>query len=570
MKMRGPSVEISFEDFKTIFKKHLDKIRKSPSGDKNTRYFRSTTGEADNLHNIPIRGGSGESGGGYFIANFHADNGGIYPIYCKVFNPSSIYSSAVEISGLVTEACISAKSVNQSPLIPTFVRNYGVLAGNHPESMDFYNPGKTKYVKHIYENMVVKTPVYIFNEYFNEVDDIGMLDTKGSAMPFCKFARLNKDERILGRLVYRTLLTIKEMHNRGIYHNDLHCNNIMVVKTQMKDEYDVRIFDWDFGFSAECMPPKEGQKDYCGDINDCYSRRDYWDIIRFITSLPITKEQFSKMMSGNEKLAGDIGFFLENKSLPQDDFFNGIAKVGASIGSAQEVIDSFNPSYVSPSDDLFAGGIRERDKEAIVVNRVSDQVIPDKDKKKTLTENIRRLVREQMDILKREKEEKEEQREREEEENKERMDIDKVVGIIRDSVLPKYITEKFVFSEGSRRLLNNIIDELPERFDELEFKDHPFEKLETSLKMGNTYKGLLKLKMSPEKAYIATIIFIILITCYEMDRIDDDEYEDFLDENDSEDLRFITNGYIKYAFENDKLSSIGAEQLLGSPLDSFL
>jgi serine/threonine protein kinase len=357
MKMKAiSSVDMPFASFKVLFQKHLNKIRESETGDKYTMFFRSTSGEAANLHEIPILSGTGQSEGGYFITKFHADNGKIYPIYCKVFSPSSVRANIEDIYGLITESCIGAKSVNKTPLIPTLVRNYGVLAGNHPESVDFYNPGKTKFIKHTYGNVVIKTPIYIFNEYFNVVDTLRMMDMKDSAISLCKFVKLVKDVRIISRLVYRTLLTIKEMHRRGLYHNDLHCGNIMVVKSPVIEEYDIRIFDWDFGFSGECMPPKIGRKEYCGDGGDCYSKRDYWDVLRFITSLSITKEQLFAMFPGDDKIIREIGFIIENKTLSYDDILTRISQLGPGIESVQTLIDMFNPMFISPSDNLFGAG----------------------------------------------------------------------------------------------------------------------------------------------------------------------------------------------------------------------
>lgn len=349
VRQRAPLIDMPFDEFKKMFDVHLDRIRRSPNGDRTYKYFRSEDGKIDNLHDLNIVSGTGASYSGYIIANFHADNGKIYPVYCKVFSMDLLDGY---VGGLLTEACISANNVNQKPLIINLVRNYGVLMGNYEPSEDFFSRLETiNFAPHT-ANENINRPVYIFNEMFILVNRVQDLSARGTAMSLYKFVEETKGDFLLGnhifKLIYQGLLTIKQMHERGLYHNDLHAENIMVVK-ENTEEYGLRIFDWDYGFSNfPCMPPPKYMKNWCGDMGGCYRERDYWDVLRFITSLGLTINELETIFPGNPILMNGLKNLASTATLQNwdlDEYYNEMSEMKTKPDSVQELIDGFNPVY---------------------------------------------------------------------------------------------------------------------------------------------------------------------------------------------------------------------------------
>lgn len=224
--------------------------------------------------------------------------------------------------------------------------------GNYEPGEDFYSRLETiNFTPHT-ANENINRPVYIFNEMFILVNRVQDLDSRGTAISLYKFVEETKGDFLLGnhifKLIYQGLLTIKQMHERGLYHNDLHAENIMVVKENV-EEYGLRIFDWDYGFSNfPCMPPAKYRKNWCGDLGGCYRERDYWDVLRFITSLGLTVNELETIFPGNLVLMNGLKTLATTATLQGwdlEEYYNEMSEMTSKPDSVQELIDGFNPIY---------------------------------------------------------------------------------------------------------------------------------------------------------------------------------------------------------------------------------
>jgi hypothetical protein len=275
----------------------LDEIKRNNGHDLQTRF----TDEKGNrgLQNIYLKMTSSASGS--YIGNARIEyEGELVRVFIKMFISDDVRENSNPAFSLLTEACIS-EEINKDKYshIPTLMQNYGVLYSTK-DVADFYGPIDFNLPTH---NNIVRLnrlttpfhPVYFINELSEEQGSpaltlqnfIQRIPTSLTPEDYIRslfFDGPGADS--LRTNVYsvfvQLMLTVKLMHEAGLYHNDLHYGNVFVVQTDqpvdvvlggvtIRTRQLVRMYDWDRGFSGQCNPLNTGDQKF---MSLCQSVRD--------------------------------------------------------------------------------------------------------------------------------------------------------------------------------------------------------------------------------------------------------------------------------------------------------
>lgn len=257
-------------------------------------YFRSKDGVHLGLQNVPLVVTG--SGSGAYIGEAVVSRGGVtLNVFIKLYNDTE------ESEPINTEACVYDKSIGGVPEIPTLLRNYAVYRGLKPHDNIIWNSKKFS----------LPNPIYIMNEpagYYSptgsfmtvrDLIDTYDLETDPRSLFFDMSGGLR---RPMFEVFLQILFSVELMHLSGIYHNDLHFENIFLARADgdisvtygditMRPTYLVRIYDFDRGFSREC-PPKPKDMATCKSMSyhdieteDCYIPHEHlmggdtWNVI---------------------------------------------------------------------------------------------------------------------------------------------------------------------------------------------------------------------------------------------------------------------------------------------------
>jgi len=226
-----------------------------------------------------------------------------------------------QAASFLTEACIYNSTVSKLQehhphnRIPTLLNNYAVIGGvkasrnRYKSNTDFMTDDDTNWNMPSHVNAwhnrksksTISKPIYIINEPADHFASSAVLasdenDPTSVSQPYMTvFDLLRRRLRTLPpfknrdyvrkvffdhyhsdpskRIVFfdlyevfvQILLTISLMHKEGLYHNDLHTNNMFIVfadrqheiqlgEYKMRPKWLLRVFDWDHGFSKKCTP----------------------------------------------------------------------------------------------------------------------------------------------------------------------------------------------------------------------------------------------------------------------------------------------------------------------------
>jgi len=282
---------------KQIVQMVLDEIKRNNGYDLQKR-FKDDKGNRG-LQNIYLKMTSSASGS--YIGNAQVEyEGELVRVFIKMFIADDVRENSNPAFSLLTEACIS-EEINKDKYshIPTLMQNYGVLYSTR-DVANFYGPIDFNLPTH---NKIVRLnrlttpfhPVYFINELSEEQGSPALtlqqflqrVPTSLTPEDYIRSLFFNGPGTDSLRLdVYsvfvQLMLTVKIMHEAGLYHNDLHYGNVFVVQTDkpmdvvlggvtIRTGYLVRMYDWDRGFSGQCNPLNTRDEKF---MSLCQSTRD--------------------------------------------------------------------------------------------------------------------------------------------------------------------------------------------------------------------------------------------------------------------------------------------------------
>jgi hypothetical protein len=284
-KGKGPAPAINpFDSIirrkKEIVNLVLEEIRNN--GGRDDMYRFKDAGGRFGLRNIALKPTSSASGT-YIGSAQVVYNGEIVDVFIKMIVSDELSRVNNPSYSLLTEACIY-NEINQNRYsnIPTLINSYGVLYSTKLVN-DFYgkidfNLPTQQYVSLNYKANKDFRPIYFISEINNEFGTSEELYKFISKIPRVPgksyiyslfFEDASGNPNRLRKNVYsvfvQLIITMKLMHDAGLYHNDPHGGNIYVVKLntpveftlgniKMKTDHIIRVYDWDRGFSDQCNP----------------------------------------------------------------------------------------------------------------------------------------------------------------------------------------------------------------------------------------------------------------------------------------------------------------------------
>jgi serine/threonine protein kinase len=254
----------------------LEEIRNNGGRDVMNR-FKDPNGNMG-LNNIALR--PTVSASGTYIGPAQVVYGNeVVNVFIKMFIVEDLREDSAPSFALLTEACISNEiSQDKYPNIPTLMNSYGVLYSTQLVN-DFY--GNIDFNLPTHQNVVNPHghPVYLINEMSDELgsptvtlnDFIGRVREANARQNdyvrnlFFMGRGLNTLRKDIYSVFVQILMTLKLMHEAGLYHNDIHGGNIFVVQLAqptyltignitMFTNYVIRVYDWDRSFSTQCNP----------------------------------------------------------------------------------------------------------------------------------------------------------------------------------------------------------------------------------------------------------------------------------------------------------------------------
>lgn len=305
------------------FKNAFSKIEK----DKNdsTGIFRDVKTGGGDLFNIKPFAKDSASDSIYF--GVQTDDKQFFTQPRTAFVKAYVNNSAGE--DMRVETCMYKNNINDGMIqklqTPNLVYYYGTVSGHDMGnyiSDDIYREGINafnKVPKQTLSRQGKDRMIFNFTEYLPMTKSIQDFMSKNNmSITFSNFlhARANKQGNItdqdLAQVFFQILYTLWIFEKNGIYHNDIHASNVLIIKNPlnrefiydfeisgthylewMKPKFIVKIFDYDRGYDEKkkCYPNttrngfspcyKSERKGY----NDCYSPdRKGYDFLRLITS----------------------------------------------------------------------------------------------------------------------------------------------------------------------------------------------------------------------------------------------------------------------------------------------
>lgn len=361
------------------------------------------------------------------------------------------------------ETCMYKNNINdvmiQKLQTPNLVHYYGTLGG-HPMGLytsdDIYYRGRDAYKKVPKQTLNRKGKdrmVFNFTEYLPMTHSVSdFMSNDNLSMTFSDFLKArasnrgNITDQDLAQLLFQLVYTLWIFERNGVYHNDIHVSNILIVKNPMDREfiYDfeysgvrymqymkprfiAKIFDYDRGYDEKkkCYPVKKrddyspcyrtGKKDY----TDCYSKdRKGYDFLRMLTSTyslsnkdieTFFEKELNDVMKKFNSMKGVDKDTLQTTGVKSVDYYGYRLLVGNLYNGWFESA-STKAEYVSilrkyPEAELYSWNIDAAEK-IVGVNanpQVAPPVAPPVEPTYTKEQLEKMLVPELKDILKRKK-----------------------------------------------------------------------------------------------------------------------------------------------------------------------
>lgn len=295
---KKPTLVKDLKRRKEIVSMVIDEIQNNGGLDVMKR-FRNPYDGSMGLNKIGLR--ATESASGAYIGNAQVvyDDEAVN-VFIKMFIAEDLSDTSPSFS-LLTEACISNEiSEGKYSNIPTLMNSYGVLYSTKKVN-NFY--GNIPYDLPKHDNVLRLNgdpqqpfhPIYLINERADELGSpaitldrfIKNVPTSSNKNDYVKslfftdpnFTTLRKD---VYSVFVQLMLTLKLMHEAGLYHNDIHYGNIFVVPLRtsnyvtlgnvtMMTDYVIRVYDWDRSFSDGCNPLKNNLEKFfalCQSVRD--------------------------------------------------------------------------------------------------------------------------------------------------------------------------------------------------------------------------------------------------------------------------------------------------------------
>lgn len=312
------------------FRKSFDFINKKKNDD--SGIFRDVKSGKDNLFTIDQFSKDTASDSIYYAV--YSDDARFFSQPRTAF--VKVYINDEDSEGMRVETCMYKNHVNDTMVnkmqTPNLVYYYGTVSGydlGNYTSGDIYSRGRQAFKGYPRQSLsmewdeVQDNVIFNFTEYIPTTNKISKFVNEDRSVSFSRFSVMRAQDSVLisdkdyAQALFQLVYTLWIFEMNGIYHNDIHDENVLVVKNTSnrefiytfedegsynlvytKPKYIVKIFDYDRGYDDKklCYPKAvNGEYDQCyggkEPYADCYypNRRGY-DFIRFLTSAEMEKE----------------------------------------------------------------------------------------------------------------------------------------------------------------------------------------------------------------------------------------------------------------------------------------